>query len=109
MAECTSIYVLQMNESWWVATVIRIAPTMNTTTLACKAHLRPTRSVTMKKGQLPDKGQDRSLTEVAEQGAKECSCLESRGDIAGDAGSCAFGDTKVLLEASTGNRCTNKS
>ena len=53
--------------------------------------------------------QDKPLTEVTEQGAEESSCLEGRCDIAGDTSCCGFRDTKVLLEACAGNRCTNKS
>jgi len=52
--------------------------------------------------------QDKPLTEVTEQGAEEGSCLEGRCDVAGDTSCCGFRDTKVLLEACAGNRCTNK-
>lgn len=42
-----------------------------------------------------------ALTEIAEKGAKESSCLERRGDVAGDARSGGLGDSKIALEAST--------
>jgi hypothetical protein len=48
------------------------------------------------------------LTEVAKQGTKECTCLESRSYVARDAGSCGFGDAKVLLETGTGDRGTHE-
>jgi hypothetical protein len=46
--------------------------------------------------------------EVAEQGTEECTRLESRGDVTRNAGSCGFGDAKVLLEARTGDCCTHE-
>jgi hypothetical protein len=52
--------------------------------------------------------QDRPLTEVAEQGTEEGTCLESRGDVTRDAGSCGFGDTKVLLETCTSYCCAHE-
>ena len=46
--------------------------------------------------------------EVAEQSTEECTRLESRGDVTRNAGSCGFGDAKVLLETRTGNCCTHE-
>lgn len=52
--------------------------------------------------------QNRPRTEVAKQSTEKGTCLESRGDVTRDAGSCGFGDTKVLLETRTGDCCAYK-
>lgn len=43
------------------------------------------------------------LTEITEQGAEECTCLEGRGDVAWDTGSGSLCDAKVALEAGASN------